>query len=226
MLAPNGNIDQVYRELQQRTADLRRMEREINHVVSTTAKLEAEIGENAEGNWYIVMTRPGDDLRALRWLARRRFGAFMPTAARPDWGGERTLPGIVLVYVSDIGRMRSRIMALPGVTGLLCDPVTGHPMIVKRDDIARMRHQSFEVKDRPVRHAPPIFVPQEQNKPRRPNKYERKALDRLKIEMRHKGIDYNEQQRALINCLEPNLRIAVLEQTLRPQMVSSSSKGT
>jgi hypothetical protein len=73
-----------------------------------------QIDENSEGAWYLIRTEPGRDLTAMRNLARRRFGVFLPMK-----GLKRVFPGWLCAYVFDIKDNEQRVLACPGVMGVL-----------------------------------------------------------------------------------------------------------
>ena len=126
--------------------------------------LNAEIVPGALSDWYVVRTRPGEDMRALRYLARRRFGVFRPMKQKvrmeihPLTGHtiekryetmEPVYPGMLLVFCWDIEKMRSRILACPGVHSILCNgegraASIDVPDCEGRRFIEKLRELSFE----------------------------------------------------------------------------------
>lgn len=237
MHAPFGNLKSVY---------VKTKEQEINDTVSHSAPLEAELapekvdektGElKSNADWYLVYTYPGEDLRAMRWLARRRFGVFRPMQQRTDkrndapvQGWEPVFNGWLFVFVWDIKKLKARLKACPGVMEILCDPVTQEPAPIDAVDdegvhfIDRLRARAETYKE----NAPRLYrhsrrIPQansaavhiKKTGPRRPHKLERKALDRLKNELKGRGFTAEHPVWALANGLEPHLRIALLQRTL------------
>jgi hypothetical protein len=205
----------------------KKAETEMNIVARNAKPMRAEIDENSTAGWYLAQTVAGDERRALRHLARHRFAGYLAMAPKrhdEGFGAERTTPGWLLVYVFDIDKMLDRLCASPGIQGVLHDPRTGRPMAVDENFIHTAIGENARVRFRqPVQV--PEANPQKAKKPRKPNKYERKALDRLKEEMKAKTMTYNEAQWEVISKLEPHIRIAVLEQTLRPLTVSISGSG-
>ena len=132
---PNGNLLSVYR------AVIEQAENFINHLVETQKPADAEISESG-ADWYLVHTVPGEDLKAMRWLARRRFGVFRPMQqcrdrrndARLIQGWEPVFPGWLFVFCWDVMKMKSRIESCPGVMKMLCDPVTKRPIAIDQVD--------------------------------------------------------------------------------------------
>lgn len=213
-----GNLTEAFAAAWRTIEIAERAEHEITDVARATGRTEAEIDESAP-SWYLVNTYPGDGLRAMRWLARRRFGVCAQAA----------FAGWLFVYVWDINKMLGRIRGTPGVAGILCDPVTQKPVPMSDTFVHDLRTESDGIEtSRRIRRssarAQKSANPQKPARPRRPLKFERKALDRLKEEIRRSSITYNEAQWAFINTLEPRIRIAVLEQTLRPPTVAASGR--
>jgi hypothetical protein len=206
---------------------VQKAEAEMNAIARNAKPMRAEIDEHSTAGWYLAQTVEGDERRALRHLARHRFAGYLAMAAKwhdEGFGSERITPGWLLVYVFDIDKMLDRLCATPGIHGVLRDPRTGRPMVVGDNFIRTAIDENSRVRFRqPVKV--PEANPQKPAKPRKPHKNERKALDRLKEEIRTKGPIYNEAQWKMINSLEPHIRIAVMEQTLRPLTVSVSGSG-
>jgi hypothetical protein len=73
-----------------------------------------QIGAEPKGEWYLIRCELGRDLTAQKWLASRRFGTFLPMN-----GLKRVLPGWLCAYVFDMHLMQDRILACPGVVGVL-----------------------------------------------------------------------------------------------------------
>lgn len=238
MLAPTGNMAQVYVQSEQdRRRNLmrsikRKATKAINKAAHSAPPMEAEITEGATADWYLVYTFPGEDLRAMRWLARRRFGVFRPMQQREDkrsgtvvQGWEPIFPGWLFVFCWDIRKLKTRLRNCPGVFEILCDPVTQQPAPVDTVDengvhfIDRLRARAYEYREqapRLVRHNVRIPTTKRTIKagPRRPHKFERKALDRLKNELKCRGFTLDHAMWALANGLEPHLRIALFQRTL------------
>lgn len=244
MLAPpTGNLVDVYR----RTEQLRRMRkirreasRSINTVVNAAKSVEAEIADEptdesqVRAEWFLVHAFPGDDGRALRWLARRRFGAVRFMQQRTDkrndtklQGFEPAFPGWLFVFVWDIRKMKDRLRACPGVMGMLCDPVTQEPVPINQPDedgvffIDKLRALSWVYEEnapRARRHSAPVSAPTKRMShrlgPRRPSKQERKHLDRLKKDFKARGLEWDQTTWNSANSLEPHRRIALLTHTL------------
>lgn len=226
-LANIGNMVGVYRATRERA------EREINDVVRNTSSMEAEITEGSRADWYLINTFAGEDLKAMRYLARRRFGLFRPmqqrTKARNEGqsigGMEPVFPGWLFVYCWDVKAMRSRILSAPGVFSMLCDPVTLDPVTIGDDFIQRLRGKAWVFEERLTRIARDGARNEYRQKPRRPDKRERKALDRLKKAVKDRGFDWDESTWADVNRLEPHERIALLQRTLCPPSMVSAPSG-
>lgn len=236
MLAPpDGNMRRVYlRTEQQRKRKIARdAESHINAAVSKARPIEAEITEGAHADWYLVHTFPGDDVRAMRWLARRRFGVFRPMQQREDkrrsiklQGWEAAFPGWLFVYVWDIAKMRDRILATPGVMGMLYYPDTTKPFPVNQQDkktgeyfIDKLRDLSWvynENAPRLTRHVGRLLSTPQKTKrvSRRPSKQERKLLDRLKNDFKARNLEWDQATWDHANRLDPHHRIALLQRTL------------
>jgi hypothetical protein len=89
--------------------------------------LHAEITEGATATWLLVETFPNEEVRAIRNLARRRFGVFRPMQQRCDKnnpaklleGWQPVFPGWVLVFCFDVDRQWKRVAACPGVRRII-----------------------------------------------------------------------------------------------------------
>ncbi|WP_158255419.1 transcription termination/antitermination protein NusG [Rhodopseudomonas palustris] len=86
----------------------------------------AEIVPGARGAWYAVETVPGEDRIAAAWLCARRFGVYLPELKFvEDRRGRKVdvvrlmFPGYVFVFVWDIDAHFTRILACPGVRGVV-----------------------------------------------------------------------------------------------------------
>lgn len=86
--------------------------------------------EEAKGRWYIATTLPNHENIAAAHLIARRFGLYQPR--KPSSyiikGKKRSVmrnlaPGYLFVLVWDIDRDFRRILAVPGVTGIINMPV-------------------------------------------------------------------------------------------------------
>jgi len=190
-----------------------------NHALRAGA-LDAEIGAG-EGGWFLVYSFPLEDMRALRSLARRRFGAFRPMEQRRDKATGAMLQGWqpiiatwILVYAFDMERMHGRILACPGVAGILCAPVTGKAVAIPDSWVHGLRERSFDdhvhaksnVEYQAERHIKRLHT--------RPTKKQRKELDRLKKQAKDCGIGWDQSTWERINTLAPHERIAHLQRTL------------
>lgn len=240
MLAPTGNMAHVYKRVarNERRGIKRRAEKAINQVVASTPKTDAEITKPAaiddapSGDWFMVQTFPGDDLRAMRWLSRRYFGVFRPMQQKTrDHLRYNTMepvfPGHLFVYVWEIDKMVGRVLACPGVVGILC--MGGRPMRINQPDkrtgkpfIDRLRELSF------VFETPNARIVHKPKRATRPDKRQRRALDRLQFAVKTsksaqkrlqmgceiRGIRWDESTWSQISRLEPHERIALLTWTL------------
>jgi hypothetical protein len=152
MLAPtNGNLSEVFAECWRMFDVAAQAEADMNRLVALMKGIVAEIGDDDAPCWYLVRTKPGEDMRALRWLARRRFGVFRPMAWRTimGWGGEvisetaqPIFTGWLFVRVYDIAKMAARIQACPGVINILSDAATLVPVPINDrfvDELEAMR---------------------------------------------------------------------------------------
>lgn len=221
-----GNLLTVYR------AVIEQAENFMNHVVEHQRPIDAEISE-ISADWYLVRTFPGDDGRALRWLARRRFGVFQPMqqrhANRNDHrlvqGLEPVFPGWLFVFCWDINKMRMRIQSCPGVMQILCDPATNRPVPVdvkdKKDGVCfidRLRALSW-VYDENAPHARHYAVlagrNQKRIKPRcqKINKRTKIMLKKLKNALKAIG-KWEPSTWESANDLAPHERIALMLRTL------------
>lgn len=236
MLARTGNLSAVYFETN-RDKEIRQIETRINAECASAASIDAEIhgDENNEkrADWYLIQTFPGEDLRAMRWLARRRFGVFRPMQQRKDrrndiavQGWEPVFAGWLFVFVWDVRKQKSRIRACPGVFDIFCDPVSREPVPIDvcgedgRPFIEKLRAKAFEYEDnapRQRRYHQRISTTKRAHAPhtQRPTKQQRKMLDKLKNDLKSRGFDHEHELWTMANGLEPHLRIALLSRTLQ-----------
>lgn len=224
MLAKSGNLADAFAAAWHTIEIAQQVEPQIMEAARATTRMEAEVDEGP-ANWYLVQTYPGDDLRAMRWLSRRRFGTFRPMQPRDGGGGEAAFPGWLFVFVWDMDKMAARIRATPGVMGILCDPVTLRPAPIRDRWVQQVREFSWQIQERRPRAPAPALNPQKAAKPGRPKPRERKALDQLKKALRLAGISYSDDQWTFINALVPRLRIAVLQMSLRASTVEPSGSA-
>lgn len=216
-----------------------------------SSPLECEIIGETAADWYLVKTIPGDEDRALRWLSSpgRRFGAFKPEQRRRNAAGvplagaglEPMFPGWLFVYTWDIAHNRSRILACPGVIGIVCFPNTNLPVAVDRHvherldrkghavrsalsfiDALRAIHES-ERELAGLRSHGGHYAVQGRRQAKRLSKRGRKELHRLTDEAKSRGI-YSDAERQSIADLAPHERISLLMRALAaPSKVTLSS---
>jgi transcription antitermination factor NusG len=204
----------------------------VNERVERQGQTDAEVTEG-EANWYLIRAYPGDDAKALRWLARRRFGAFRPMQQRHDkltgkalQGWEPAFPGWIFVLCWDIGTMRTRITSCPGVMDLLCDPATNKPVPIEDGFVERVRALSWVYDENApdVRHYSGMRADRnvKRIRPRVPkiDKRTRKTLQKLKNALRAQG-RWDSSTWESANELAPHQRIALLQRTLNaPSLVA------
>ena len=235
MLAPpNGNLGQVYRAIER--AEMRKIRRtatrEINEAVSCTASLEAEIVEGESANWYLVHTFPGNDIKAMRYLARRRFGVFRPMQQRkrakvegqPIGGMEPCFPGWLFVYCWGVDKLRGRILSAPGVRSIFSDAVSLKPVVIGDDFVQRLREQAWVIDDR-IGHIAQESDRQQQRRPTKLGKKERKTIDALKKSLKLLG-KFDPSTWAKAAELAPTKRIALLMQALQGPVVEGGAQAS
>jgi hypothetical protein len=226
----HGNMAEVYSEFWRMHEFAERIEAEITAAARLQASLEAEITEGATANWYLVHARPGEDERALRWLARRRFGCFRPMTQRRQGearvqGWQAAFPGWLFVFAWNIqdreGRWivpKERITNVPGVSGMLCDPASGKPVPIPDVFVQEVRAWSWDYND----HAPRAWRRGQaqarsntaiRSKARKPTKRERTMLDALKGRLKDCGL-WTQSTLDSACGLAPNQRIALYETLL------------
>lgn len=100
----------------------------------------AEVVPGCEPHWHLIETLPNMEFKALRFLADRRFGVFLPqfadsASARGRNGdelcnGRRLIfPGRLFVFCWNVALHWRRILACPGVKRVMCD-AWEHPAVV------------------------------------------------------------------------------------------------
>lgn len=179
--------------------------------------LDCEITQGGRANWYLIKALPGEQTRAMRWLAKRMFGAFRPMQQQVDRrtgqrlaGWQDVFPGWIFVFVWDIQRMKGRIARCPGVASIFSDPATKQPVAISDVFVQAIRALSFDhsgtTNRRHIAHAITVAKP----KPRRLDKRQRKTLQRLKERAKCEGrIDSSTWEK--LNQLAPHKRIALLQ---------------
>ena len=112
----------------------------------------AEISSHQTPHWHILRIAPGAENKATDALADRGIGVFLPkfvTGARlvmphevVDLSDKLMFPGRVFVFVWDVLAHWRRIMACPGVHGIMC---TGseRPIVVPDDHMRRIQYLQF-----------------------------------------------------------------------------------
>lgn len=121
MLAKNGNMLEVYRDI------ARRAEREAMMVEEKRGPFAAEIVADCAASWHLVQTAPRRETTAAAHLEGRRFGTYLPTfgvdSILPVSGechaGMPLFPGYVFVFVWNIRRHWRRIVGCPGVAHIV-----------------------------------------------------------------------------------------------------------
>lgn len=103
-------------------------DRVLDAIVHTP--LATVLPEGAKGRWYIVTTLPNHENIAASHLIARRFGLYQPRkpSSYVVKGRKRSVmrnlaPGYLFVLVWDIERDFRRILAVPGVNGIIDRPI-------------------------------------------------------------------------------------------------------
>lgn len=180
--------------------------------------LDCEIAEGTSADWYLVRTLPNEEIRAMRWLAKRRFGAFRPMQQRTDkrngkkmQGWEPVFPGWVFVFAWDIRRMRHRIAVCPGVLDIFSEPTTHRPVAIPDGFIDHLRSLGWRYDDNAHR----IKIGEHyERKPRiRLDKRNRRTLKKLKKTLKQQG-KYDASTVEMMKDLAPFQRIALLQRAV------------
>jgi hypothetical protein len=223
--SPKGNLGIVW------AAVIAEAEHVLNRRVERQRATDAEVSAGP-AKWYLVRTLPGDDKRALRWLARRRFGVFQavqqrcggPDGDQPVQGYVPVFPGWLFVFCWDVEKMRARIESSPGVMKLLCDPATNKPVPIDEGFIDRLRALSWVYNENAphARHYSAVRAERQVTRLKpvrnRINKRTRKALDNLKSALRATG-RWEQPLWEEANRLAPHERIALLQRTLNAPLL-------
>lgn len=231
----HGNLSFVRQETERQRLGRIKAEasRKLNKIVRTSKPLIAEVTEESSAHWYLVQTFAGDDLRAMRWLARRRFGVFRPMQQRKVaqiegqaiGGREPTFPGWLFVYCFDMEMMRKRILACPGVHSLFCFPETTTPVPIDDAFIHELRSRAMDYNERLGHIGQTANRNATRQQPKRPAKLgrkERKALDRIKKALKERGLFEPSTWERLAE-LAPVQRIALLMRTLQGPVVEGGA---
>lgn len=233
MLAPNnGNMASVYREFWRMQEIAASAEPAINEIASRTSGFEAEIVEGESPQWYLLQTFPGNDLKAMRYLARRRFGVFRPMQQRkhakvegqPIGGMEPCFPGWLFVYCWGVDKMRWRILSAPGVASIFSDSVSLKPIVIPDEFVMRLREQAWVIDDR-IGHVAREGNRHQQRRPAKLGRKERKAIDRLRSSLKLLG-KFDPSTWAKAAKLAPAKRIALLLQVLNGPVVEGGAQAS
>lgn len=131
----------------------------------------AEVIPGVEPHWHVIMVVGGQEREVAKELERRRFGIYVPEAEVTEVRRGRLvtrhplmLPGYVLVFVWDIDRHSQRILAVPGVIGILRNVGQASIIVDREVDLIR----KAENVERPL---PALYEkPKRQKRWRRSNK--------------------------------------------------------
>lgn len=140
MLSPK-TIDQIERRALEITAELDVKLGPYRAEIVRRGNLNDAI---SEARWHVAATVPAGEEDAIRFLAARGFGVYLPVFEtihlvrgckvnryRP------LFPGHIFLFVWDIKRHWRRIKACPGVARVLC--VEENPVVVPPESIYRMQ---------------------------------------------------------------------------------------
>lgn len=190
--------------------------------------LECELTEKASADWYFVRVKPGEDIKAMRKLAARRFGVYRPMRQRADRNSGKALqgrvpmfPGWLFVMPWDMEKNRTRIVGCPGVAEIFCYPNTVTPVVIPDDFIMTMRAECAQYDDKAPetgdgpRQGTRAEVQGNRQEKRviRLKKHQRKELKHLKARARQLGV-FDESTWERLNALDPGPRIALFKRTL------------
>lgn len=104
----------------------------------TNAPITAEIIPGISPSWHIVRSTPGRELYAVRHLAQRRFGCYLPTIDEWTKDTSRQSPlfsSYIFLFVWGLAEHIGRVKAVPGISGFLLNG-KGEPILVP-DQIIR-----------------------------------------------------------------------------------------
>jgi hypothetical protein len=112
----------------------------------------AEVVPDATPHWHIIRTAAGQETKATEYLADRGIGVFLPrfvAGARlilphevVDLSNRLLFPGRVFVFVWDVLAHWRRIMACPGVAGIMVNGAEV-PIVVPDAEIDRIQIMQF-----------------------------------------------------------------------------------
>jgi transcription antitermination factor NusG len=101
-------------------------EYEARAAAEPTIPRDADLVAGRAPAWHLLVTAPNRERTAASNLSGRRFGVFLPEFeeniikhGRPCTRIEPLFRGYLLIFVWDIDRHRDRIMACPGVAGIM-----------------------------------------------------------------------------------------------------------
>lgn len=181
--------------------------------------LDCEITEGSRADWFLVRTFPGEESRAMRWLAKRGFGAFRPMQQRTDkrngqkvQGWEAVFPGWVFVFTWNIVRMKHRIKVCPGVMDIFSDPATQKPVSIQDEFVQRLRSIGWNYEDNAHRMTISANYVRKSRSPRL-DKRNRRTLKKLKKTLKRQG-KFDSSTAEMMKDLAPFERIALLQRAV------------
>jgi hypothetical protein len=138
-----GNMARVFLDL------ARDAEESVRFMDERQGPYHAEIVEGCEPLWHVLKVAPAHDNIAAGHLLARRFGVYVPTFLKQkiERGTLRRrrmllLPGYVFLFVWNLKRHMRRVLACPGVSGILL--AAGEPAIVPDKMIDELQAREFE----------------------------------------------------------------------------------
>lgn len=109
--------------------------------------------DDGDAHWYAVLCEAGGDALTARHLVRRGFGIFQPYARNgrhlPQCDGthrridtrELAFPGYIFVRAWNIDKMIKRLLACPGVAGVLSFAGTERPAPISDEFISLLLYE-------------------------------------------------------------------------------------
>lgn len=207
--------------------DVARYEAKIAELDARRGPITCDAGEEPRADWYFVRVKPGQDLRAMKKLADRKFGVYRPMRQRQDRNGKPLqgrvpmFPGWLFVVPWNIEISRSRILNCPGVAEMFCYPNSDRPVVISDDFIMTMRAEAEsydenapETADGPRQgKRAEVTGLRQEKRIFRLKKRHRKELKRLKTRAKELGV-FDQSTWEKLNALEPGDRIALFKRTL------------
>jgi transcription antitermination factor NusG len=131
----------------------KRAEQVMRDMDARRGKRDAEVVEGISPSWHVLLIEPQREATAAGHLVGRRFGIYLPMLYRKMVSRGRLIeqsrpmfPGYLFVFVWDLDTHRGRIMACPGVSGVLMVDDVRYAVVpdIEIDKMQAAEHNSLQ----------------------------------------------------------------------------------